>query len=68
MNQIRSNGLDVVVEWNKFFVGTSIYIPTLDFELVLNAVKEAAEERGMVVWGKATIHANTMGVRIWRKA
>jgi hypothetical protein len=66
MARILNNGIEVCVEWHKFTVGSSFYIPTLDPEALVKAVRKEAAVHGMKIASRMVTEGTTMGVRIWR--
>ena len=63
---ILNSGVPVVIEWHKFAVGSSFYIPTLTPDTLAEDVGSAAKERGMVVRHRFSKESGTYGVRFWR--
>jgi hypothetical protein len=63
---ILNSGVPVVIEWHKFAVGGSFYIPTLTPDTLAEDIRRAAKERGMVVKHRLSKEGNTYGVRFWR--
>lgn len=64
--EITSDGVPVVIEWHKFVVGSSFYIPCLDRHALAQQIEAAAKERFMRVKFKFTLEDGTQGVRFWR--
>jgi hypothetical protein len=63
---ILNSGVPVIIEWHKFAVGSSFYIPTLAPYTLVEDVLKSAKERGMVVKYRFTKEDATYGVRFWR--
>ncbi len=64
--QITADGVPVVIEWHKFVIGSSFYIPCLDRHTLASQIETAAKERFMRVKFKFTLEGGTQGVRFWR--
>jgi len=63
---IYNSGLPVIIEWHKFVVGSSFYIPTLTPDTLAEDIKRTASERGMKVKFQIRSEGSTQGVRVWR--
>jgi len=63
---ILNSGVPVIIEWHKFVIGSSFYIPTLTPDTLMEAVERAADLRGMKVKSRFCLEGATQGVRFWR--
>jgi hypothetical protein len=63
---ILNSGLPVIIEWHKFIIGSSFYIPTLDPDKLTEDIKREAQERNMHVKSRFCLENGTQGVRVWR--
>jgi hypothetical protein len=63
---IYNSGVPVFIEWHKFVVGSSFYIPTLTPDTLAEEVRRAASERNMKVKFQFRKEGSTHGVRFWR--
>jgi hypothetical protein len=63
---IKADGVPVVIEWHKFVVGSSFYIPCLDRHDVAEQVIAYAKERGMKIKLRFVLERDMQGVRFWR--
>jgi hypothetical protein len=63
---IYNSGVPVVIEWHKFVVGSSFYIPTLTPSVLSEEVDKSARQRGMKLKYRFCVEGNTHGVRFWR--
>jgi len=63
---IYNSGVPVVIEWHKFVVGSSFYIPTLTPDTLGEDIRRASSERGMKVKFQIRSENGTLGVRVWR--
>lgn len=64
--QITVEGIPIAIEWHKFVVGTSFYVPCLDRAALAQQVEHAAKVRGMRIKARFTFEQGTQGVRFWR--
>ena len=58
----------VEIDWGKFEVGYSIFIPTLDASKTYHIVRKEVEPLGIKLVRRPRIENGRMGVRIWRIA
>jgi hypothetical protein len=63
---ITTDTVQVAVEWHKFVVGSSFYIPCLDRQGIADQITASADERGMKVKSRFVLERGTQGVRFWR--
>jgi hypothetical protein len=63
---ILNSGVPVIIEWHKFIIGSSFYIPTLDPDKLTEDIKREAQERNMHVKSRFCLENGTQGVRVWR--
>lgn len=63
---VKNEGVPVIIEWHKFAVGSSFYIPAIRRQELAEQVVESAKVRGMKVRYRFTLEGTTMGVRFWR--
>lgn len=63
---ITTDTVQVAVEWHKFVVGSSFYIPCLDRQGIADQITASADERGMKVKLRFVLERGTQGVRFWR--
>jgi hypothetical protein len=63
---IRADTVPVAIEWHKFVVGSSFYIPCLDRQGISNQVVAYAKDRGMKIKFRFVLERGTQGVRFWR--
>ena len=63
---ITANTVPVAIEWHKFIVGSSFYIPCLDRQGIADQVVAYAKERGMNIKFRFVLENGTQGVRFWR--
>lgn len=58
--------LPVLIEWNKFKVGTSFFIPCIDRRLTQRFVETEAKRIGVTVLCKQVVEKGKYGLRVWR--
>jgi len=63
---ITANTVPVAIEWHKFIVGSSFYIPCLDRQGIADQVVAYAKGRGMNIKLRFVLENGTQGVRFWR--
>jgi hypothetical protein len=63
---LTADTVPVAVEWHKFVVGSSFYIPCLDRQGIADQITASANERGMNIKFRFVLENGTQGVRFWR--
>jgi hypothetical protein len=63
---ILADGVPVILEWHKFVVGSSFYIPCLDRRNVADQLIATTKQRGMNIKFRFVLERGTQGVRFWR--
>lgn len=63
---ITADTVPVAIEWHKFVVGSSFYIPCLDRQGIADQITTYAKERGMNIKFRFVLEKSTQGVRFWR--
>ena len=63
---ILNSGVPVIIEWHKFIIGSSFYIPTLAPDALAEDIKREARERNMFIKWRFCLENGTQGVRVWR--
>jgi hypothetical protein len=63
---ITADTVPVAIEWHKFIVGSSFYIPCLDRQGTADQIVASAKERGMKIKFRFVLERGTQGVRFWR--
>ena len=63
---ITVDGVPVIIEWHKFVVGSSFYIPCLNRRDIADKLVISAKERGMKIKFRFVLEGGTQGVRFWR--
>jgi len=60
------HGLDFKVNWRKFVVGASFFIPCLDAKEALIQIKRTTSRLGYKIKSVPTIELGICGLRVWR--
>jgi hypothetical protein len=68
MKKVRLNpdGVPMNVDWNKFTVGSSIFIPCVNSVKGSKQVKHITAKLGMLVQVTTRIENDKWGIRVWR--
>ena len=61
-----TNGTDYQIDWPNFKPGTSIFIPAVDIDSALLAIKKESERLEFKYVHKVVIENRVQGVRVWR--
>lgn len=59
-------GLSLLIEWDKFQVGTSIFVPCLDRKAVEKFITQEARRLRLNVVCKQVVEGGAYGLRVWR--
>jgi hypothetical protein len=62
------DGLPIVIEWGKWEVGTSVFIPAINLTKLTFQIQDIAKQKRMIVKGFPRIEAGKYGMRLWRLA
>ena len=65
---LEIEGVQVQIEWLKFRIGTSFFLPCIAHERMATNVIKRAESRGFKVKIIAHIENGMWGIRVWRIA
>jgi hypothetical protein len=65
---LEIEGVQVQIEWLKFRIGTSFFLPCIDHDRMTRAVIQRADNRGFRVKIIAHIENGMWGIRVWRIA
>jgi hypothetical protein len=63
---LHPDGVQVVVDWGSFRVGTSIFVPCINTTLAIDQAKQIANQKGWEIKAQTRIENGHLGVRIWR--
>ncbi len=65
---IETEGVQIYIEWGKFIVGSSFFIPCIDTKSLRKQIEHHAAAREMQVRMRDRIENSFWGVRVWRVA
>jgi len=60
------DGQRIVVQWNKMFVGTSIFVPCINTTRAIAEAREITARRGWTIETQVGIIGDRWGVCVWR--
>jgi hypothetical protein len=63
---VLTNGTDYQIDWPDFKPGSSIFIPAVDIESAVNAIKREAKRLEFQFIHKIVVEDGIKGVRVWR--
>jgi hypothetical protein len=63
---VLTNGTDYQIDWPDFKPGSSIFIPAVDIEAAINAIKREATRLEFQYVHKIVVEDGIKGVRVWR--
>lgn len=61
-----TNGVDYQIDWPAFKPGSSIFIPAIDTEAAIAAIKKESERLEFQYVHKVVVEEGIKGVRVWR--
>ena len=64
---VSTEGVDYVLDWDKFPIGAFVFIRCLETDRVVKLVKRSADRYGMKITTKVGERNNYWGVGIWRR-
>ncbi len=65
---LEIEGVQVQVEWQKFRIGTSFFLPCIDHDRMTVGIVKRATSRGFRVKIIARVENGMWGIRVWRIA
>ena len=66
MSTLQTHGIPIKIDWGKFKVGTSFFIPGVDQDYLIRQVRREMQRLKIVVQVQAVVENNMLGVRVWR--
>ena len=66
MSKIVSDRVEFIVPWNRFTLGTSLFIPSLNPTETLAAFRKEASRHGVMFTYRVVIEKGVQGLRVWR--
>ena len=65
---LEIEGVQVQIEWRKFRIGTSFFLPCIDHDRMTAGIVKRATNRGFRVKIIAHVENGMWGIRVWRIA
>ena len=65
---LEIEGVQVQIEWHKFKLGSSFFLPCIAHERMIRAITQRADDRGFKIKTIAHIENGMWGIRVWRIA
>ena len=65
---LEIEGIQVRIEWSKFSIGTSFFVPCIAHNRLAARITQRADDRGFKVKIIAHIENQMWGIRVWRIA
>jgi len=63
---IDNSGVPVVIEWHKFVVGSSFYVPTLTPDVLAKRIEKECRQRKIQTKWRFCFEKGMQGIRVWR--
>lgn len=63
---IAPDGVRVVIDWNKFVVGSSMFIPCVNTTAAVRQITKITNDRLQQITTKIVVENDLLGVRVWR--
>jgi hypothetical protein len=63
---METHGIPIEVDWSRFEIGSSFFIPAVTTQPLLNQIREKMREVGVTVVIRRRVENNLLGVRVWR--
>ena len=67
LDDLDPDGLVIKVEWDKFIVGSSIFVPAINHVKLKEQVLDIAKRKGWEVETRRRVEGKILGLRVWRK-
>jgi len=65
-SDISPDGIRIVIDWEKFVVGTSVFVPCLDVRQAMADIADASGIPKANLAKRVCIEQDMYGVRVWR--
>lgn len=63
---LNPDGLPIVVLWDQFVVGSSVFIPAINTNKLINQMRSVARGHQITLRAVERIENGRLGVRFWR--
>ena len=64
--ELNPDGLPILVVWEKFVVGSSVFIPAVNTTKLMRQMRAVAKDYNMTLQAAERIENKKLGVRFWR--
>lgn len=61
-----TNGVDYQIRWAEFQPGSSMFIPAIDIDSAVAAIKKESERLEFEFVYKVVVEDDIQGIRVWR--
>ncbi len=66
LSDLSPDGVRIVVDWDKFLTGTSLFIPCINTKKAYAQLLEVTKLGKHEVVSRVTVESGKYGIRIWR--
>ena len=66
MSKITSDRIDFEIPWDRFTLGTSLFIPCMSPTETLTAFRKEAQKYGVMFTYRVVVEKGVQGLRVWR--
>jgi hypothetical protein len=66
LNPIETEGVQIEIEWRKFIVGSSFFVPCIDTKSLRKHIEHQAKARDMRIRTIDRVENTLWGIRVWR--
>jgi hypothetical protein len=66
LSDLSPDGVRIVVDWDKFLTGTSLFIPCINTKKAYGQLLEVTKLGKHEVVSRVTVESGKYGIRIWR--
>ena len=64
-DELTPDGLRIIVDWNSFIVGSSIFVPAVDVVELIDEVRLIADRNNWQLDYRLRVEDGKLGVRFW---
>lgn len=66
LDDLGPDGVRMVVDWDRFDVGCSLFIPCVNVSLAYKQARGVFDRRGWGLRATVSVEHHVLGLRIWR--
>lgn len=66
LDDIAPDGVRIVIQWGKFTVGTSIFVPCINTKKAREQLKAITNRKKMKTESRVCTENGLLGIRVWR--